>query len=313
LIFDIFPEKHAIFERKPENSEFLLLLCEISKINLNAIREYDEVNLKTTINQKVPGPLILGDVKLRSGTPLGLEIDQLNSQSITRLIKTSPELMYASVIGSENKDDWYFQFPLVYLIKRGPPWIDLFPLIVSFGIDINQSHCKDARPLNAHSYFSESLFIDKMIPDETLTGLNIFIQNGLMNFSIYPSVGFRSSIIMVLILQYRSENRKKLELETMLKTLISLGFGRGPAEFESDRHLMQEREYYRNARSYFTKNPIRIQMVLNIIDFFDSYRYSLKERCRNTLRLSIGGIKFKERVHRLPLPIMLKNFLILQD
>ncbi len=138
-----------------------------------------------------------------------------------------------------------------------------------------------------------------------------------MNFSIYPNVGYQTSIVMILILHYSSVTckKKKTDLESVLKTLTSLGFGRGSAEWECDRNLHQEREYLNGSGYYFSgiRNPIRIQMVTDIINYFDTHSYSLKELCRNSLRLSIGGIKFKERVNHLTFPPILKNFVILQD
>ena len=293
-----------------ENSEFLRLLCEIRKVNLNAMIEYDEINLETTRTQR--------DFKVRTctGNPLGLAIDQLNNKRITRLINITPEIMYASVIGAENKDNWFFRFPLTYLVRKGPPCIYLFPLFIYLGIDVNHSPHSLARPINSSNYFSERI-LDKRSLDDTLTGLKILIQNGLMNFSIYPNVGYQTSIVMILILHYSSVTckKKKTDLESVLKTLTSLGFGRGSAEWECDRHLHQEREYLNGSGYYFSgiRNPIRIQMVTDIINYFDTHSYSLKELCRNSLRLSIGGIKFKERVNQLTFPPILKNFVILQD
>ena len=59
--------------------------------------------------------------------------------------------------------------------------------------------------------------------------------------------------------------------------------------------------------------PTNQPIMKDLLYLFDSKVPTLKELCRNCVRLSIGGIKFIERVHQLPLPPSIQKFVILQN
>ena len=293
-----------------DNPEFLRLLVDKGNINLNGTRRDPELILESRTNAE--GQELKTDIISKCGSALGLAIDELNKKRITKLITIEPELLYTSLRGAVNLYYNCFQFPLIYLIRRGPPWINLYSHFIDLGIDVNRSPYKESRPLNAFTY------LDKWNINEIEVGLKTFIQNGLMNFSMYPFSGTRCSLLLILLSQYEkssntSNNIDFKEVQSMLHILISLGFGRGPVEYESDRNLVREREYFGIQENKPNKNARSLKIVENLINCFDSELLSLKELCRNSLRLSIGGIRFKERVEQLPLPSTVKNFIIIQN
>ena len=60
-----------------------------------------------------------------------------------------------------------------------------------------------------------------------------------------------------------------------------------------------------------SREPACVQLLRNAVTQFDECPLLLKELCRNRIRWSLGGCKFKERIRELKLPSILYDFVLL--
>jgi len=113
--------------------------------------------------------------------------------------------------------------------------------------------------------------------------------------------------------------------------LMSLGFGRGPARYETDPHLQIIRNYImRNPRPElseqeeqmlsadricFSESDRCLQFSIHVllsetVAQFDQSPLSLREQSRNAVRHVVGGTRFRTRAALLPLPVALREFVV---
>ena len=140
-------------------------------------------------------------------------------------------------------------------------------------------------------------------------------------------------IFQGLIANYR---RLESEIRGLYLQLLSLGFGRGPPEFETDPELIIEKECielgfagmsWEQSQLSFKTGKISkateewlnnsqgterrhlTELLKEIVARFES-PLSLRELARNRIRYAIGGVRFKVQVSTLHLPEALKSFVI---
>ena len=190
----------------------------------------------------------------------------------------------------------------------------------------------------------------------------ILIECGLMNFgtSIMLQMTSPHSVLVLVtsallskyasIKNYYSEKNwltfqrliaEYRNLESLIRglylQLVSLGFGRGPPEFETDPGLIVERESLELgfagmnvAERRFSFNTGKIstaielwlnysrgaerrhvkELLMKIVASFSDSPLSLRELARNRIRYAIGGVRFKVQISTLPLPQALKSFVL---
>ena len=159
--------------------------------------------------------------------------------------------------------------------------------------------------------------------------LSLLIENGLQDFSLLkiesycwlhiPGLKY-TSIILKLIVPLTQDIQK-----TTVHKILSLGYGRGEsfAKFHTDPGLMDEERALEMLKStaYFpvecylskdSSNPIsgRIDFLREILENFRQ-PLRLQEMCRIYIRRAIGGVRFKQLVNCLPIPLDLKTFIVI--
>ncbi len=112
-------------------------------------------------------------------------------------------------------------------------------------------------------------------------------------------------------------------MKMLCALLLSLGLGRGPAPFETDRRLQAIRDFLakplssiRNPRFFdppadWEAGLLRARALLaETVAQFDQSPLSLREQSRNAVSHALGGVRFQSRALHLPLPTSLEQFVI---
>ncbi len=174
--------------------------------------------------------------------------------------------------------------------------------------------------------------------NQYLDGVLYLIENGLMNFGVtdwpwnarHGEERIGSSLLHLLRTSPFGE-----KIVTVADRFLSLGFGRvtapiKTAPFETaDPKLDPIREYLKGpspswmfrkgdlARDHAFNEMVRQreerarELLKEIVTEFKKGPLCLKEQSRNAVRLALGGVRFRSRAQQLPLPTIIKNFVIL--